>query len=305
VKQLLFVCCLLTALAGGPPAARAQLRVVATVPDLAALAREVGGARVTVESLSLPSQDPHFVDAKPSLALVLNRADLLLQVGLELEGGWLPTLTTGARNPRIASGGRGQLDCSTLVKKLDLAGSNVDRSQGDIHPGGNPHYLYDPRAAAAVARGISDRLAELDPQHAAEHARGRDAFLARLDAARKRWEQRLAPQRGAPIVSYHKTFTYLADWLGLNQVGFLEPRPGIPPSPRHVASLLALARQRKVRVVLQETHYPDATARLVAERIPAPLVRVRAATNLPAGQTYVAHLDELLGALAAALEGKR
>jgi zinc/manganese transport system substrate-binding protein len=304
MKQLMFALCLLAGVAGGARGSQAQLRVVATVPDLAAIAREVGGTAVRVDSLSLPSQDPHFVDAKPSLALVLNRADLLLQVGLDLEVGWLPTLTVGARNPRIASGAPGRLDCSVFVKKLDVQGGTLDRSQGDIHPGGNPHYLYDPRAAAAVARGIASRLGEIDPRHAADFTRNRDAFLARLDTARKRWEQRLAPQKGAPIVTYHKTFTYLADWLGLDQVGFLEPKPGIPPNPRHVASLLATSKQRRVRVVLQEMHYPDATARLVAERIPAPLVRVPAATNLPAGQTYVAHLDDILGKLAAALEGK-
>lgn len=305
MKNLIALVSFLATLAGTAGAARAQLRVVATVPDLAALAREVGGAAVKVEALSLPSQDPHFVDAKPSLALVLNRADLLLQVGLDLEIGWLPTLLVGARNAKIASGASGNLDCSTFVTRLDIPTGNVDRSQGDIHPGGNPHYLYDPRAAAAVARGIAGRLAELDPAHAADFTRNRDALVGRLDAARARWEKRLASQKGAPIVTYHKTFTYLADWLGLVQVGFLEPKPGIPPNPRHIASLLSTAKARKVRVVLQEQHYPDATARLVAERIPAALVRIPAATNLPAGQTYVAHLDEILTPLAAALEGKR
>jgi zinc/manganese transport system substrate-binding protein len=289
----------LLALGGGRPA-WAQLRVAASVPDLAALAREVGGPAVKVESLSLPTQDPHFVDAKPSLALVLNRSDLLLQVGLELEIGWLPTLLVGARNPRIQPGAPGHLDCSQFVHRLDVPAGPVDRSHGDIHPGGNPHYLYDPRAAEAVAKGIAARLIELVPAQAALFARNRDALVGRLQAARARWEKRLQALRGAPIVTYHKTFSYLADWLGLQQVGFLEPKPGIPPNPRHVASLLVLAQARKVRLVLQESHYPDATSKLVAARIPASLVRVPSATNFPGGESYVQHLDVVLEKIATA-----
>jgi zinc/manganese transport system substrate-binding protein len=283
---------------GGERPAWAQLRVAATVPDLAALAREVGGPAVKVESLSLPTQDPHFVDAKPSLALVLNRSDLLLQVGLDLEIGWLPTLLVGSRNARIQPSSAGHLDCSQFVHRLDVPAGPVDRSQGDIHPGGNPHYLYDPRAAAAVVKGIAARLGQLVPAKAALFARNRDALLGRLQAARTRWEKRLQPLRGAPIITYHKTFSYLADWLGLAQIGFLEPKPGIPPNPRHVASLLALARARKVRLLLQESHYPDATSKLLAGRIPAPLVRVPSATNLPAGESYLQHLDVVLEKIA-------
>lgn len=285
---------------GGARSARAQLRVAATVPDLAALAREVGGPAVKVESLSLPNQDPHFVDAKPSLALALNRSDLLLQVGLDLEVGWLPTLLVGARNPRIQPGSPGHLDCSQFIHRLDVPAGPVDRSQGDIHPGGNPHYLYDPRAAEAVVRGIAARLSELVPDKAELFARNRDALVGRLQAARTRWEKQLGPLRGVPIVTYHKTFSYLADWLGLQQVGFLEPKPGIPPNPRHVAGLLGLAQSKKVRLVLQESHYPDATSKLVAARIPAPLVRVPSATNFPAGESYLQHLDVMLQTIASA-----
>ena len=142
-------------------------------------------------------------------------------------------------------------------------------------------------------------MSELAPAQAALFARNRDALVARLQAARARWEKRLQPLRGLPIVTYHKTFSYLADWLGLQQVGFLEPKPGIPPNPRHVASLLGLAQARKVRLVLQESHYPDATSKLVAARIPAPLVRIPSATNFPAGESYVQHLDVVLEKIAA------
>lgn len=281
--------------------ARAEVKIVATVPDLAALAKEVGGDAVSVRALSLPSQDPHFVDAKPSLALELNHADLLLFVGLDLEIGWLPNLLVGARNPKIQSGSPGHLDCSQFVHKLDLPTQAVDRSQGDIHPLGNPHYLYDPRAAAAVAAGIAQRLAEIDPSHAAAYKANAEAFDRRLAEARGRWEKKLAGLRGIPMVGYHKTWTYVADWLGFEQVGFLEPKPGIPPNPQHVASLLALARSRHVRLVLQEAHYPDATSKLVADRIPAPLVRVPAATSFQTGETYIQHVDGVVEALAKAV----
>jgi zinc/manganese transport system substrate-binding protein len=287
-------------LAGAQPL-RAELRVVATVPDLAALASEVGGKLVRVRSLSLPTQDPHFVDAKPSLALELNRADLLLLVGMDLEIGWLPTLLVGARNPAIQPGAGGHLDCSQFVTKMDVPGQAVDRSQGDIHPGGNPHYLYDPRAGEVVAAGIAGRLAQIDPSHAGTYRSNAEALVKRLHAARAGWEKTMAPYRGTPVIGYHKTWTYLCDWLKLEQSGFLEPKPGVPPNPRHVAQLLAQARQLKVRLVLQEEHYPDATSRLVAERIPAPLVRLPAATNFPGGETYQEHVGRMLGAIAKGL----
>jgi zinc/manganese transport system substrate-binding protein len=278
--------------------AQAAVRVVASVPDLAALAQEIGGDAVSVRSLSSPAQDPHFVDAKPSLALELNRAQLLLFVGLDLEVGWLPTLLVGARNPGIQPGSPGHLDCSQFVKKLDVLGGTVDRSQGDIHPGGNPHYLYDPRAAGAVAEGIAARLAEIDAAHAAQFQTNLAAFKKRLEATRARWEKRLATLRGVPVIGYHRTWSYLADWLGFEQVGFLEPKPGVPPSPRHIANLLSLAKRRKVRLILQEDHYPDATSRLVASRIPAALVLVAAATNIKTSETYLQHVDVMLEAIA-------
>ncbi len=280
------------------PEVHAAIKVVATVPDLAAIASAVGGDAIAVKSLSLPSQDPHFVDAKPSLALELNRAQLLLTVGLELEVGWLPNLLVGARNPAIQPGSPGHLDCSKFVTRLDIPGGPVDRSQGDIHPGGNPHYLYDPRAALAVGAGIAQRLAELVPDKAASIRANLAAWQKDVDAARLRWERRLAPLRGQPVLSYHKTWTYLADWLGFVPVGTLEPKPGLPPSPSHIARLLGLARSRKVTLVLQEQHYPEATAQLVASKIPAALVRIPAATNVPAGETYLQHLEVMLQAIA-------
>ena len=230
--------------------------------------RPGGQGRVAVAA----HQDPHFVDAKPSLALVLNRADLLLQVGLDLEVGWLPTLLVGARNPRIQPGSPGHLDCSQFVHRLDVPAGPVDRSQGDIHPGGNPHYLYDPRAAAAVARGIAARLSELDA------GTGRPASRATGTPCWHGWRRPAragrsgsAPLRGAPIVTYHKTFSYLADWLGLRagRLPRTQARHPAQPAPRG-QGCWRWPSSSKVRLVLQETHYPDATVEAGGRAHPRP-----------------------------------
>ncbi|MCK6545632.1 metal ABC transporter substrate-binding protein [Myxococcota bacterium] len=282
--------------------ARADLTVVATVSDLAAIARDVGGDHVKVTSLALPTQDPHFVDARPHLALELSRADLLLTVGLDLEIGWLPTLLTGSRNGRIQTGGAGFLDCSTLVDVLDVPAHKVDRSMGDVHPGGNPHYLYDPRAGAKVADGIAKKMAELDPSNAALYAKNAAALLARLDAARAKAETDLASLRGAKLVAQHKTLSYLSQWLGFTVVEHIEPRPGIPPSPSHVARVLTVAKAAGARAVVVEAYYPETTAKLVAERAGVPLVKLPGGADVKGGESYVARIERLAAALAAAVK---
>lgn len=269
----------------------AALDVSATVPSVAAIAKELGGEHVQVRSLSLPTQDPHFVDAKPSLALELSRTDLVLAIGLELEIGWLPNLITGARNPKIQTGGRGYLDLSRHVKLLDVASAPINRSQGDIHPGGNPHYLYDPRAAAGVAKAITARFSELDPKNAGDYQKRLETFLQALEKKRVEWETRLAPVKGAHVLTYHQSLSYLADWLGLKVIAALEPKPGIPPNPAHLARVLSSARKANVRMIIQEEYYPNATSRQVAQRIPAPLVEIPGGTDFRSGQTYLQHLD--------------
>ncbi|HKA86733.1 MAG TPA: metal ABC transporter substrate-binding protein [Haliangiales bacterium] len=281
--------------------AAAAVKVVATVPDLAAVAAAVGGDKVSVTSLALPTQDPHFVDAKPSLVIDVNAADLLIAVGLELEIGWLPVLQTSARNPKIMVGGPGFLDCSRFVKLMDIPDRPVDRSQGDIHPGGNPHYLHDPRAVALVAQGIAAKLGEIDPANAPAYQKNAAAFLAQLDAARGRWEARMARYRGAPIVQYHRSWVYMVDWLGLTTIEYVEPKPGIPPTATHVARVLVLAREKKVKAILQESFYPDATSEVLAQKIPTSLVILPGGTNVKGGQTYVEHMEEIVTAIERAL----
>jgi zinc/manganese transport system substrate-binding protein len=284
--------------------AYANLNVVTTVPDLAALAKEVGGKDVNVTSMSAATQDPHFVDARPSLAVQLNKADLLLAIGLQLEIGWLPTLVNGARNPKIQRGAAGFLEVSTLVALKDVPQQAIDRSMGDIHPGGNPHFLSDPREAAKVAQGISERLSHLDPAHAADFSANTQAFLAKLDTARKGWEQRMAPFKGTQFIGYHRTWPYFCDWLGLQTVEFVEPKPGIPPNPTHVVHVLSVARSKKVPLILQETYYPDASSKIIAEKAGATLLRVSGGTQFQAGQSYIQHMDEIITALQGALANK-
>ena len=287
-----------TALAAPVAVARADLKVVATTPDLAAIARDIGGEHIEVTSLSLNSQDPHFVDARPHLALELSRADLLLLIGLDLEVGWLPTLLTGSRNSAIQRGGAGYLDCSTLVNLMDVPNGRVDRSMGDIHPGGNPHYLFHPENGLRVARGIAARLVSLDGDNAAIYRERLQAFESRLGRARTRWEARLAGLRGAKIITYHRSFPYLAAWLGLEVVENIEPRPGIPPSPRHVAAVLGQARRLGVRLIMQETYYPDSASRLIADRSDATLVALPGGPDIRRGQTYIGFLEWLVARLA-------
>lgn len=301
-RFLAALCAALAVLAAAP--ARAAVNVVTTVPDLAALTKAVGGNHVEVQAMALSSQDPHFVDAKPNLALALNRADLLIALGLDMEIGWLPTLQLGARNPRILVGAPGFLNASQFPKVLEVPPGKVDRSMGDVHPGGNPHYLYDPRQAVLVAKGIAERLAQLDSKNAADYRASAAKFEEEVNKARGDWEKRLAGLKGVPVIAHHKTTAYLADWLGFETVAFLEPKPGIPPNPSHVASVLVQGRQRKVRMVLIESYYAETTAKLVASKIPAPLVTLHGGTDFRSGETYIQHVNETVGRLEKALAGK-
>lgn len=304
-------CCtvILAALTLGGASQRAearQLRIVATTPDLGAIAREIAGASAAeVNALLLPTQDPHFADARPHLALLLNRADLLVLVGLELEVGWLPTLIGNARNPRIQKNSEGTFDASTAVALKEVPRERVDRGMGDIHPGGNPHYLLDPHNAIRVARALAERLVRLEPVEAAG-ARARAAsFASTLEAARKRWLQQLAPYKGTPVVAYHRSWIYLTDTLGLKIVAELEPKPGIPPSAAHVLSVVQTMRAQKVPLILQEQYFPDRTAQLIAQKTGAQLCVLPGGANFRGGQTFAARLDATVGKLVEALRRAR
>jgi zinc/manganese transport system substrate-binding protein len=244
--------------------AHAKVRVVTTIETFADLARKVGGDRVEVKSLSRGYMDPHFVEPKPSLVIDLNRADLLVHVGLELEIGWLPPLVLGARNDKIQLGQPGNLDASTRIPVLDVPTTRVDRSMGDIHPQGNPHYWIPPDNAFLVASEIAERLKAIDPAGSATFDANLRHFGDELSRHRGDWEKRAAALRGTKIVTYHKSWSYVSKWLGLQEIGYVEPKPGIPAPPSHIAWLIGLMRKESVKIILMESFYPRNTVELVA-----------------------------------------
>lgn len=246
--------------------AYAEVNVVTTVPDLASIAKEIGGDKVKVKSFAKGYQNPHYVDAKPSFIVDLNKADFLIYIGLDLEQGWLPILVTGARNSKINTPNRGgNLDTSTLVPLLDVATVKVDRSHGDIHPGGNPHFLLDPRNALKVASGIAERLGDIDPENKSFYENNLDSFSSSLKQKISDWDKQLKPYRGTKIFTYHKLWTYFINWSGLVEEGTIEPKPGIPPSPKHVADLVRIAEASDVRMVISANFYPKKTGEQIAK----------------------------------------
>jgi zinc/manganese transport system substrate-binding protein len=250
----------------------AALHVVSSIPTLGSLAKEVGGSRVEVESLGKGYQDPHFVEPKPNLMLVLNRADLLLHVGLELEIGWLPPLVLGSRNSKIQPGDLGNLDCSRAIPVLDVPTIKVDRSMGDIHPQGNPHYWLPPGNAKIIAREIAQRLEQLDPDGRAEYEKNLAAFNARVEAKEKEWAPLAAKLKGVKVATYHKSWSYVSQWLGLEEIGYVEPKPGIPPDPQHLARLIGVMKQDGARLLLVEDFYNKSVASLVADKAGAKMI---------------------------------
>ena len=284
--------------------AEAKLAVTATLPSLAALAAEIGGDDVEATSLAASSQNPHFVDPKPSLVLKLNQSKLLIVNGLELEQAWLQPLVLSARNVDVQPGGAGYLDVSTFVQRID-AGVKVDRSMGDVHPGGNPHFLFDPRASASIATAIGEKLALVDAPHAAayrDRAKKVAASLTQFGVAQTaRFAKLTAEQRR--VVTYHESFPYLLDWLGLQKVETLEPKPGVPPDPGHVAQVLATMRSTNARVIVQEEYYPTSTSKTLAGLVQARLVVVPGGARPTEGETLQAHLTKVADALYAACGG--
>jgi zinc/manganese transport system substrate-binding protein len=279
--------------------ASSKLHVIATVGDLGAIAREVLGDAGDVVVLAKPTQDPHFVDARPNLILDLNRADALVSMGLDYEVGWLPVLVKGSRNAKIQTGGAGAIVASTMVPLQEVPQQRIDRSMGDIHPGGNPHFTLDPRNGARVARGLAQRFGDLASDNRALYQKNADGFVQRLNAKTKEWETRLGTRRGTPVVSYHKSFTYLTSWLGLIEVGTIEPKPGIPPNAAHVAQLVNEMRARKVPAILQERWYPSSVAETIAHQTGARLVLIAGMT--PERASYIDHVEEIVRALETAL----
>jgi ABC-type Zn uptake system ZnuABC Zn-binding protein ZnuA len=292
------------ATAGPVPArpAEAQLRVVTSTTDLYDIARQVGGNRISAVHISEGYQDPHFVEAKPSFILQLQRADVFAFVGLDLEIGWMPLLIDGARNPKIRMGGSGYLDVSKVIPVIDVPSGNVDRSQGDVHPLGNPHYWLDPDNAKRIAKLFQDKFTEIDPAGAATYAANEKAFETRLDSAEREWAPLLARIKGKPVVAWHTSWRYLAEYTGMNIVGFMEPKPGVPPSPSHLAGLILQMQRTGAKVIVMEPFYDKKTADFVASKTGAKvLILPPSVGGLKGLDDYVALMKYDVEQLAAAL----
>ena len=285
---------------GAAPAAQAALKVVTTTTDLADVTRKIGGDRVEVDSICRGDQDPHFVEPRPSYMVDLSHADLLVSVGLDLEIGWLPSLLQGARNPDINPGGPGFLDASTAIHPIEIPHGAVDRSQGDIHPRGNPHYWLDPQNVKAIAQLVGDRLARLDPDGAAGYHSRTQAYVRRLDAKMVAWRTALQPLAGTKVVTYHRTFNYFLARFGLTPTEYIEPRPGIPPSAAHLAEVIHTMQDGGVKLVLHENFYERRASEMVASRANARLLVLPTSVGGERGAgSYVALIDHLVAALTA------
>lgn len=292
----------LVLLLGLPLTAHARLKVVATTADFAAVAEAVGGDRVEVTSLAKPTEDPHFVDAKPSLLVKLNGADVLIEGGAELEIGWLPALLQSARNRRIAIGAPGRVLASEAVELLEIP-TTLDRSRGDVHALGNPHFMTDPVNAVRVARRIGEVFCQLDGPSAEVYRANVQKFSDTIEAKLREWQQQLAPFKGQHVVAYHDSWPYFARRFGLQIDLFLEPKPGLPPTPSHLATVLSTMKENGARVVLVSPYLNWHTAQSVARHTGAAVVDV---TSFPGGVKgseggYIKLMDHLVGSIAQAL----
>jgi zinc/manganese transport system substrate-binding protein len=293
---LIAILCLL------PGLAEAKLNVVTSIPDLAALAREVGGDAVNVESIAKGTQDPHFIEAKPSYMVKVSKADLLIVVGLELEVGWIPSLIQGARNPKVKSGEKGFLELGSGIEPLEVASGKISRSEGDVHPDGNPHFYLDPIRMGKAASIIAQRLGELDPAHAMEFRKRADSFADRMKAKTAAWKKRIEASGVKKIVTFHKTFTYFFDRFGLQNPITLEPKPGIPPTSGHIIDVIQTMKQQQIPLILVENYFDASTTKKITQEVPGS----RAATVAVdvEGEGGIKTTDDLVEQIVKAIEGK-
>ena len=286
-----------------PLTAHGGVNVVVTLPDLCALTIEVGGADVAVSCIARHSENPHYVDPRPSLLVPLSRADLLVRNGLDLESGWLDPLLVNARNAKIQVGRPGHFVAAAHITPLEVP-TKLDRAQGDIHPGGNPHFNFDPRRMSEVVVALGARLGRIDPDHAAGYARRAGALAKALQAfaSAQTARYRALPAEKRLLVSYHRSFAYLFDWLQLKAVEHVEPIPGVSPSPGHVVKVMKRMKQTGARLLVQESFYPRKTSQQLSSLVSGALLVIPAATATDHKETYLQHMrhvaDELYDALA-------
>ena len=282
----------------------AKVKIVTSTTDFAAIAKDIGGDKVEVLSLAKGYQDPHFVDAKPIFVTRLNQADLLVYNGLELEIGWLPILITGARNSDIsAPNALGHYDASiSIMNKLEVSSRPVDRSMGDVHPGGNPHYMLNPNNGIPIARGIAARLIRIDPENATYYEKNFKNFVSTLKLKINEWKTELTPFQGTKVATYHKLWIYFTNWAGFKEIGAIEPKPGIPPTPSHVASIIKSIEQDDVKLIIAANYYPKKTASIIAEKTGTPFLSLPVMVEGRDGiNTYIELFDALVGEITSTL----
>lgn len=301
MKRLLSL--VLFATLGVAASAEAKIRVVATIPDLAEFARRIGGDLVEVNTLATGVEDIHAVPMKPSFAVLLNRADMVVLLGLEAEHAFLPGLLEAARNPKILRDAAGYVDCSTYVTVLEVP-TRLDRSLGDQHPMGNPHYNLDPVSMKEAARAMADGFTRNYPEQEGTFKKNLAALLADLDTNIARWEREAAPLKGKKLVSYHPDLVYFAERFGMQSAGTIEIRAGIDPTPSHIEELIDRMRREKVDVVVRERHYPAGLAETVAQRTGAKLVELPVMVGgVPEATDYTSLIDYNLHAMLKAVGG--
>ena len=284
-------------------AAEAALNVVTTTSDLASIVSEVGGDKIAVESLARGYQDPHFVEAKPSFVLKLNKADLLVVVGRDLEIGWLPALINQARNARIQPGADGYFDASLTAKILDLPTGQLTRAMGDVHPLGNPHYWLDPENGSRIAKAVQAKLSQKDPANAPYYAQRAADFDRRLSEAQQRWKSMMAPYKGIKVVTYHRSWANFADAFAIDVIGYVEPKPGIPPTPQHTLDVIQAMRAQGIKLIIVEPYFDSKTPNSIASQTGGQvLVLPPSVGGVPAASDYLKLFDTNISLLVGAIK---
>jgi len=283
--------------------AQGKLNVVTTTEDLGSLAREIGGDKVSVTPLAKGYQDPHFVDPKPSFILEVSRADLLIVVGRELEIGWLTPLITSSRNAKIQPGGNGYLDASANVRILEIPTGQLTRAMGDVHPQGNPHYWLDPANGRRIAQTIKDKLGQLSPADRAYFDQRYAEFDKKLAAAESRWDAAMGPFKGTKIVTYHRSWPNFMERFGLDVIGYVEPKPGIPPTTSHTIDLIAEMKKQGVKLIVVEPYFDSKTPLAIGKQVGGEvLVLAPSVGGSKEATDYIALFDYDVNAVVAALK---
>ncbi len=299
MKKLLFI--LFAVLAAAIPA-KAKLNVVATLPDFGSLAREIGGDKVAVTVLAKPTEDPHFVDARPSFVVSLRNADVLIDGGAELELGWLPPLLQNARNPKIEIGKPGRVVAAQGIRLMNVP-TNVTRAAGDVHALGNPHFMTDPIIAKAVALHIAQSFSAVDPANAAFYEANNKKFEATINSKLQEWGAAMLPFKGQTVVAYHDSWPYFAHRFGINIDIFLEPKPGIPPSPSHLAEVITQMKAQKIKAIIIEPYQDRKVADRVASATGAKVVEfAQFPGGIPGTENYAKLMDTMISRLSSALK---